>query len=115
MRLPAQPVGPLTPDYHSIRISDVVIDSCSTLIDVQSLPEMPLRNVLLTGWKARCQKFMKMHDVKGFVMENCHIDAKDPKAEIDGCEGIMMLNCTTTNPPVWQYGTELPSTKVMAK
>lgn len=81
-----------TPNFNTITIRDVIINNCQRLIQVKGLPERPLRNVLLSGFKANCQKFMTMSDVDGFVIHNANITAKDDTAEIDGCSSVMMLN-----------------------
>ena len=91
-RFPQQPVNRLTPDFNTIHISNVDIEHCRTLIHAIGLPERPLRNVLMTGVKARCEHLMKMRDVNAFVMQDADIVATDPAGTVDGCTGIMLLN-----------------------
>ena len=91
-RFPLRPVNELTPDFNTIRISDVDIEHCRMLIHAIGLPERPLRNVLLTGVKARCEQLLKMRDTECFVVQDADITADDPAGTIDGCTGVMLLN-----------------------
>ncbi|MBR1414474.1 MAG: family 43 glycosylhydrolase [Prevotella sp.] len=91
-RFPVRPVNDYTPDFRTISISDVAVEDCQQLVHAIGLPERPLRNVLLRNIKGHAQEFMRLRDVKSFVLENVDINTKSNEARIDGCEGIMLLN-----------------------
>ena len=111
-RFPQRPVNELTPDFNTIRISNVAIEHCRMLIHAVGLPERPLRNVLLSGVKAQCSQFAMLRDVEGMVVQNADISADHPTANLDGCTGIMLLK-TKVNGHSPQLFTYRASTPVM--
>ena len=91
-RFPAPAINDCTPDFRSITISDVIVDSCSQLVHAIGLPERPLRNVLLKGFRGHADKFMRLRDVHAMVLSDIDMTIDDDQARIDGSEGIMLLN-----------------------
>lgn len=90
-RYPEREITEATPDFNTIVVDNVRIDSCAQLVKAVGLPEQPLRNVLLSRVKARCGQFMFMRDTESFTLKDADVEASDPSATIDGCSGVMML------------------------
>ena len=113
-RLPAREINQYTPDFHTIRIDNVIIDHCKQLVSALGLPERPLRNVLISRITANCEQFVTMRDVNAFVMQDASITATEAIASIDGCTGIMMLNTMVNGiPPASFVYPGVSSTPVM--
>lgn len=91
MRFPARKINEFTPDFHAITISNVIIEDCSSLIDVNALPERPLANVRISRITATCKSLGKMRDVSSFIVKNAQIITADPVLTVDGCNGILLL------------------------
>lgn len=69
-RFPARKIDEFTPDFRRISISDVIIEDCTYLIDVDALPERPLANVQISHVTAKCKSLGKMRDVSSFTLKN---------------------------------------------
>ena len=65
---------PYTPDFHDIRISDVVIEHCDRFISAIGLPERPLRRVLIRNAKVKAGQLGLTRDVEDFVLENVQVE-----------------------------------------
>ena len=61
-RLPARPIGKLTPKFANLTFKDVTIDECKTLINAKGLPEQPIENLTLDNVKAPTMR-MTLQDV----------------------------------------------------
>ena len=82
----------LTPDFHSITVSDVVIEDCRQLVKVIGMPERPLRNVLFSHVKGKAKEFLFIRDAAGFVLSDVDVSVQDSTATVDGCESLFMLD-----------------------
>ena len=82
---------PYTPDFHTIRISNVVIEGCDEFIHAVGLPERPLRDVLIRDAKVKAKKYGLMRDVRSFVVLNADVDADGTALEQQGTEGVMII------------------------
>jgi polygalacturonase len=68
----AQPVSKTTPVFRNIAMSHMTIDGAKTLIDIEGLPEMPIRSLHIsdvmgsgeTGMKAIYTDDLELHDVE---------------------------------------------------
>lgn len=107
-RLPARTVNALTPDFHTIRLSDIVVERCGRLFDLRALPERPLRNVLVSGLTARGREFMSMNDVSSLTLVDCHIDTDSAAATLTGCSGLSLVGCTFARPVSWTLDDSTP-------
>ena len=88
-----------SPRFNTITISDVVIENCRKLVHAIGLPECPLSGVLLRNWKARSQEFMRLRDVKSFVMQNVDAETVSDEARIDGSDGVMLIDTRVNGAP----------------
>ena len=102
-------INTFTPDFNTIWINNAIIENCRQLVLAVGLPERPLRNVLFSNVKAKCEVLMKMRDVQGFVLKDACITAADPTASIDGCTATMMLGVTVNGQEPQQFA--YPGTK----
>lgn len=91
-RLPAREINALTPDFNTLRISDVIVEDCRDIFDVKGLPERPFRNVLISNMSARGKKFMSMQDAKDIAIKNSHFEADDTTKTLVGCSGVKIIN-----------------------
>jgi len=62
-RLPALPVGPLTPLYRNISVKDIVVENCEQLISAIGIPESPISEISILNMEAKCKNLMKVQDV----------------------------------------------------
>lgn len=97
-RFPARKIDEFTPDFRRISISDVIIEDCTYLIDVDALPERPLANVQISHVTAKCKSLGKMRDVSSFTFKNAQITTTDPILKVDGCSGVRLLDVKNTEP-----------------
>ena len=82
---------PLTPHFHRVRISDVVVEGCSEFVHAIGLPERPLTDVLIRNAKVKATRYGIFRDVRSFVVLEC--DVQTPTApQCDGCEGLMLID-----------------------
>lgn len=91
-RLPALPIGPLTPVYHHISIKDVIVENCQRLIDATGIPESPLSEVSINGLNAKCKDLIRIQDVDGLVIVNSSIQTEDAKVSVVDGRNIMLIN-----------------------
>lgn len=61
-RLPAQPVGKVTPAFRNIHIDNLEVGTCRLLLQAKGLPEMPVENLTVTNVKSE-NKNIKLQDV----------------------------------------------------
>lgn len=64
-RLPAQPVGKVTPAFRNIHVDNLEVGTCRLLIQAKGLPEMPVENLTVTNVKS-ANKNIKLQDVGTF-------------------------------------------------
>ena len=92
---PAEKVAlltPYTPDFRNIRISNVLIENCSSFISAIGLPERPLRDVLIRNTHVlNAEKLGIMRDISSFVVLDSEIHTALPNlSKSDGLEGVML-------------------------
>lgn len=97
-RLPARPVGSLTPFYRHISIKDIIVENCDQLISATGIPEAPLSEVSIVNMQARCKSLMRIQDVDGLVIANSSIEAENPESSIIDGRNIMMINVKLNTP-----------------
>ena len=61
-RLPARPVGRLTPRFPNMTFKDITIEKCPGLIEAKGLPEQPIEGLVFENIKSPNMR-MKMQDV----------------------------------------------------
>lgn len=61
-RLPARPVGRLTPRFANMTFKDITIEKCPGLIEAKGLPEQPIEGLVFENIKSPNMR-MKMQDV----------------------------------------------------
>lgn len=66
-RLPAQPVGEVTPRFSDIHIKNIEVGECRIFLQAKSLPEMPIENMTITGVKSK-NKNVKLQDIGTLVI-----------------------------------------------
>lgn len=82
---------PYTPDFHQVRINNVVVENCSEFVHAIGLPERPLTDVLIRDAKANADRYGIFRDVHSFVLLGC--DVQTPvEAQYDGCKGVMQID-----------------------
>ena len=91
-RFPVREVNAYTPDFHTINISNVIIEDCRRLVHAIGLPERPLRNVLMRNIRGHAQEFMRLRDIHSFVLDDVDVQVDNDEVRIDGCEGIMLID-----------------------
>lgn len=91
-RLPARPVGNLTPLYRHITFKEIIVENCEELINVTGIPELPLSEVSLNNLNAKCKNFINVQDVNGLVIVNSSIRAENAEASIVDGRNIMLIN-----------------------
>lgn len=89
---PPEPVGKATPIWRGIRISNVTSVGATAAGRMMGLPEMPIRDIVLTDVKISADRGMEIVHAKGIRFEHCAIEAKNPPAvvardaEVEGIE-----------------------------
>lgn len=109
-RLPAPPVGRLTPFYRDISIKDIVVEHCEYLIRATGIPEIPLSGVVINNMNAKCKNFLMLQDVDGFVMANSSITSENNKVSVVDGRNIMLIDTEINTPggkPDIEYSGEL--------
>ena len=91
-RFPVREINAYTPDFHTINISNVIIEDCRRLVHAIGLPERPLRNVLMRNIRGHAQEFMRLRDIHSFVLDDVDVQVDNDEVRIDGCEGIMLID-----------------------
>lgn len=91
-RLPARPVGDLTPFYRHISFKDIVIENCQELLSVTSIPESPLSGISITNMDVKCSKIMRLQDVDGLIISNSTIQAENAEATVTDGRNVMLIN-----------------------
>ena len=82
---------PYTPDFHHVRINNVLVENCSEFVHAIGLPERPLTDVLIRNAKVKAARYGIFRDVCSFVLLGC--DVQTPTApQYDGCKGLMLIN-----------------------
>lgn len=94
---PAEKVAlltPYTPDFRSIRISNVLIENCSSFISAVGLPERPLRDVLIRDARVlHADRLGNMRDVSSFVVLDSEVHTSSTTlSKSDGLEGVMFID-----------------------
>lgn len=72
-RFPVREIGPLTPAFRQIHISNVDIESCRTLFSIKAIPEIPLEGLYIKNMNATCSQMGSMQDVGLITFDNCNI------------------------------------------
>ena len=100
-RYPARRVNGFTPNFRNIIIHDVEVDHCAQLVDIQALPERPVKNVFLGNVKAQCDKLGRLCDANSFSLKDVVVNSTDTTLTIDGCDyaSFYGFNNTTTGKP----------------
>lgn len=91
-RLPAQPIGPLTPVYRNILIKDIIVENCQQLINATAIPESPLNGVLINNLIGKSKTIMQLQDVNGLVIVNSFIHSESADVSITDSRNIMLIN-----------------------
>lgn len=76
-RLPARPVGRLTPVYRDITIRNIIVENSSQFVKIKAIPESPLSNVLFENIQVKTEKLFTASDVDSFTVHNAVIESKD--------------------------------------
>jgi polygalacturonase len=90
---PAQPVGPRTPIWRNIRITNVTVTDSPEAGRIIGLPEMPVSDLVLANVRISSKKGLRVVHAKGVRLEGCDITAsQDPAlithdAEVVGAPG----------------------------
>lgn len=61
-RMPARPVGKLTPSFSDITLRDITVSNSPSLIQAKGLPERPIENILLENIRSNTWR-MELQDV----------------------------------------------------
>ncbi|MGM9781180.1 MAG: glycosyl hydrolase family 28 protein [Candidatus Cryptobacteroides sp.] len=85
-RYPKREITALTPRIRNISIHDVFIDSCSELIDVCGLPEVPLENIFFGNASAKCETIGRVRDAIKFSVKDIRVESADTVLTIDNCD-----------------------------
>ena len=48
--------------------------------------------MLLRNIRGHADEFMRLRDVRSFVLQNVDVEVNNDQARIDGCEGIMLID-----------------------
>ena len=113
-RLPARDINRFTPAFHTISVSDVLIENCRQFVLALGLPERPLGGVLMRNVRGKAQEFVRLRDVDGFVLDNVCLETAQTQARIDGCRATVFAGVTLNGklPDNVKYEGE-PSTRVI--
>jgi hypothetical protein len=97
-RLPARKITPLTPEFRNIVARNIIVERSSQFVKVNSIPERPLKNVLLENIDVKSDKLFAAADVDGFVVRNAKINSKDAKFSLIDSRGVRFENVQFTVP-----------------
>lgn len=105
--------GPYTPDFHTVRISDVVIGHCDRLLNFVCTPELPFRDILFRNVRAQADHFGSLRDARSLVLQGVELQTPDPVLTLDGSDGIFLLDVRVNGgaPEVRQTG--VPSSVII--
>jgi polygalacturonase len=78
----AQPVGPKTPIWRNIRISNVTVADSPEAGRIIGLPEMPVSNLVLSNVRISAKKGLRIVHAKGVKFEGCEVTASQGPALI---------------------------------
>lgn len=101
-RYPEQPITPLTPEYKNIFIHDVEISHCKQLIQINALPERPLKTLFFGNVKASCDQVGYARDAQGLSLKNLSIASQDSVLTLDNCDNSTLfgVNNVTLQRPI---------------
>ena len=105
--------GPYTPDFHTVSISDVLIEHCDRFLNFVCTPELPFRDVLFRNVKAKANHFGSLRDARSLVLESVDLNTPDPELRVDGSEGIFLLDVSVNGEAPVIRQTGVPSSVVI--
>lgn len=88
-------VTELTPEFRDITFRNVEATGCQILVKAIGLPERPIRNVLMSGVRAECGKFMELQDVDGFTFRDSAVSCGDNDMILRGVRNMNINNAET--------------------
>lgn len=101
-RYPVPPITRYTPTYHTLSIHDVVIEDCRNLVNIEGMPERPLKNLFFGNVKAKCRQLGRVRDTNGFSMKDVEVESADSVLVIDHADysSFYGVNSLTYGKPV---------------
>ncbi|WP_207532295.1 glycoside hydrolase family 28 protein [Desertivirga arenae] len=91
-RLPVRTVNSLTPVFRNIVARDILIEKSTQFVSVTSIPESPLKNVLIENVTVKADDLFKAADVDGFTVRNATIATKNPVISLLDTKNILFDN-----------------------
>lgn len=70
-------VNALTPAFSNVTINNVLIESATHSINVEGIPESPLKNVEISNLHATGKHYLVIKDVENFAIKNSEIHCED--------------------------------------
>lgn len=70
-------VNALTPAFSDVKINNVLIESSSHAINVEGIPESPLKNVAISNVHAIGEHYLAIKDAENFVIKNSEFHCEE--------------------------------------
>lgn len=96
---PVPSVTEETPSFRDIFINDVTCRSARRAAFFNGLPEMPMKNVVLTNSMFRADKGVELNNVDGLILKNVEIITQGEKVmQGEGVKGLKIVPGNNFNP-----------------
>jgi len=77
-RKPARSVDELTPKFKNITIKDVLVETASTFVNINGIPESPLENLHMENVKVKdSRRFFNADDARGLTFKHIEVYSQD--------------------------------------
>lgn len=87
-----EPVTEATPQFRDILIENVSCDGARVAVEVRGLPEMPVKNVTITGMVARSQWGIQLQDARAITLHEVNVEVDHlPALSANNVENLRMI------------------------
>jgi len=98
VRLPARPVGRLTPKYSNVVARDIIVENARMFVNIQGIPESPVINFLVENADIKSQKIFAAADAKDITIRNAVITSGDSLITSLDASNILFENVKFNTP-----------------
>lgn len=91
-RLPARPVGKLTPRFHDVVVRDIIVERSRQFVKLTGIPESPFRNLTVENADVRCARLIQVSDARGLSIRNARIESEDATIALLDVDGLTFDN-----------------------
>lgn len=89
-------VNALTPAFSNVTINNVLIESATHSINVEGIPESPLKDVTLSNIHATGKHYLVIRDAENFVIKDSEIYCEDCAVDSVHVKGLEQINVQVT-------------------